>query len=80
MSDTQRTITINDKQVNVSDLDGVQQYYLRHIDDLNARISSAQFGLDEMRAAREYFGNSLAASFIQGEIDEAVNDSDSDNS
>jgi len=80
MSDTQRTITINDKEVNVSDLDGVQQYYLRHIDDLDARISSAQFGLDEMRAAREYFGNSLAASVLQQEIDESVDAASEDNS
>ncbi len=76
MAEAERVITINDKEYKQSELDGVQQYYLQHIDDLDSRIRAAQFALDEMRAAREYFSNSLAASVLQQDVDEAVGESD----
>ena len=76
MQENERTIEINEQTYKVSELDGVQQYYLQHVDDLDVRIRNAQFGLDELRAAREYFGNSLAASVLQQEVTEAVGDSD----
>lgn len=76
MQENERTIEINEQTYKVSELDGVQQYYLQHVDDLDVRIRNAQFSLDELRAAREYFGNSLAASVLQQEVTEAVGDSD----
>jgi len=75
VAEAERTITINDKEYKQSELDGVQQYYLQHVDDLDSRIRVAQFALDEMRAAREYFGNSLAASVLEQEVGEAVGES-----
>ncbi len=76
MQENERTIEINEQTYKVSEVDGVQQYYLQHVDDLDVRIRNTQFSLDEMRAAREYFGNSLAASVLQQEVTEAVGDSD----
>jgi alpha-N-acetylglucosamine transferase len=76
MQENERTIEINEQTYKVSELDGVQQYYLQHVDDLDVRIRNTQFSLDELRAAREYFGNSLAASVLQQEVTEAVGDSD----
>ena len=76
MQENERTIEINEQTYKVSELDGVQQYYLQHVDDLDVRIRNTQFSLDELRAAREYFVNSLAASVLQQEVTEAVGDSD----
>jgi len=58
------TININDKEHKVEDFDGVQKYYVLHIEDLDNRIRELNFELDEMRAAREYFGQSLANSLV----------------
>ena len=75
MQENERTIEINEQTYKVSELDGVQQYYLQHVDDLDVRIRNTQFSLDELRAAREYFGNSLAASVLEQEVGEAVGES-----
>ena len=63
------TININDKEHKVEDFDGVQKYYVLHIEDLDNRIRKLNFELDEMRAAREYFGQSLANS-LQEQADD----------
>ena len=62
MAEEARTITINDKDYNIEDLDAVQQNYLQHIQDLDLRTRQAQFSLQEMQAAREYFSQSLVRS------------------
>ena len=65
------TININDKEHKVEDFDSVQKYYVLHIEDLDNRIRKLNFELDEMRAAREYFGQSLANSIVtESESDE----------
>ena len=58
------TININDKEHKVEDFDSVQKYYVLHIEDLDTRIRKLNFELDEMRAAREYFGQSLSNSLV----------------
>lgn len=62
MAEESQTITINDTDYNVEDLDAVQQNYLQHVQDLDFRMRQTQFSLQEMQAAREYFSQSLVRS------------------
>jgi uncharacterized protein YfkK (UPF0435 family) len=62
MAEESQTITINDTDYNVEDLDAVQQNYLQHVQDLDFRMRQTQFSLQEMQAAREYFSQSLVHS------------------
>jgi len=55
-------ITINDKEYFVEDLTQDQQVMLNHINDLDRKLSSTRFNLDQLSIGREAFVNMLAKS------------------
>lgn len=55
-------ITINDKEYFVEDLTQDQQTMLNHINDLDRKLSSARFNLDQLSIGRDAFVNMLAKS------------------
>ena len=63
MADKQATpITIDDKEYTLEDMTDEQQMFVRHISDLERKISSAQFSVDQMRVGRDGFLNLLKQS------------------
>ena len=68
MGKTEKTpITINDKEYFVEDLTQDQQTMLNHINDLDRKLSSARFNLDQLAIGREAFVNMLAKSVEEAE-------------
>lgn len=55
-------ITINDKEYMVEDMTDNQRIMLNHIQDLDRKLSNAQFNLDQLKIGREAFINMLASS------------------
>ena len=63
MADKQATpITIDDKEYTLEDMTDEQQMFVRHISDLERKISSAQFSVNQMRVGRDGFINLLKQS------------------
>jgi hypothetical protein len=63
MADKKATpITIDDKEYTLEDMTDEQQMFVRHISDLERKISSAQFSVDQMRVGRDGFVNLLKQS------------------
>ena len=60
--DKKTPITINDKEYFIEDLTKEQQTILNHINDLDRKLSSARFNLDQLAIGREAFVNMLAKS------------------
>ena len=60
--DEKTPITINDKEYFVEDLTQEQQTMLNHINDLDRKLSSTRFNLDQLSIGREAFINMLAKS------------------
>jgi hypothetical protein len=63
-------ITINDKEYFVEDLTQDQQTMLNHINDLDRKLSSARFNLDQLSIGRDAFVNMLAKSVEETESGE----------
>ena len=55
-------IVINDKEYLVEDLTQEQQTMVNHISDLDRKLSSARFNLDQLSVGRDTFANMLAQS------------------
>ena len=63
MGDNKKTpITINDKDYNLEDLTEQQQMMVNHIADLDRKIRSTQFNLDQLNVGKDAFVNMLTAS------------------
>ena len=63
MDKTEKTsITINDKKYNLEDLTEQQQVMINHIADLERKIRSSEFTLDQLRIGREAFVRMLTTS------------------
>jgi len=54
-------ITVNEKEYFVEDMTDRQKALLNHINDLDRKLSNAQFNLDQLAFGREAFANALAA-------------------
>ena len=67
--DEKTPITINDKEYFVEDLTQEQQTMLNHINDLDRKLSSVRFNLDQLSIGREAFINMLAKS-VETETEE----------
>ena len=67
--DEKTPITINDKEYFVEDLTQEQQTMLNHINDLDRKLSSTRFNLDQLSIGREAFINMLAKS-VETETEE----------
>ncbi len=60
--DEKKTITVNDVEYNLDDFTAEQSVLLNHIQDLDRKLSNAQFNLDQLMVGREAFINRLANS------------------
>ena len=65
--DEKKTITVNDKEYNLDDCTSEQTAMLNHINDLDRKLGSAQFNLDQLMVGREAFVQRLAASLEAGD-------------
>jgi hypothetical protein len=63
------TITINDVDYTEDQLTDEQKMLINHIADLDRKMGSAQFNLDQLRVGRDAFVNMLTASLAQGEAE-----------
>jgi hypothetical protein len=60
--DEKKTITVNGVEHNVDDLNEQQIAMVNHIADLDRKLSSARFNVDQLAFGREAFVNALAGS------------------
>ena len=68
--DEKKTITVNDVEYNLDDFTVEQAAMLNHVQDLDRKLSNAQFNLDQLMVGREAFVARLAAS-LEAEPEEA---------
>jgi hypothetical protein len=64
-------ITVNDIEYNIEDFTDAQKTMLNHVGDLDRKLSSAQFNLNQLNVGREAFINMLAGSLENPEEAEA---------
>ena len=60
--DEKKTITVNDKDYNVEDLNDQQVAMVNHIQDLDRKLANARFNVDQLNVGREAFVDMLARS------------------
>jgi hypothetical protein len=60
--DKKTPITINDKEYFIEDLTDEQKVLFNHVADLDRKLSSAKFNLDQLSVGRDTFANMLAQS------------------
>ena len=65
------TITINDVEYTEDQLTDQQKVMVNHIGDLDRKIRSAQFNMDQLKMGRMAFMQSLTAS-LEAPAEEAV--------
>ena len=67
---TPQTVTIDDKEYSVDDLTQEQIAMVNHVADLDRKLSSAQFNLDQLNVGRGAFMNMLTESLKaeEGEV------------
>ena len=68
-------IVINDKEYLVEDLTQEQQSMVNHIADLDRKLSSARFNVDQLSVGREAFVNMLARS-LEAPVEPRIVDED----
>jgi hypothetical protein len=69
----EQTITINDTEYKASDLTNEQIVMVNHINDLDRKLDSAKFNLDQLQIGRNAFMNMLTTSLETSEVEaEAV--------
>ena len=68
--DEKKTITVNGVEHNVDDLNEQQIAMVNHIADLDRKLSSARFNVDQLAFGREAFVNALARSLESKEAAE----------
>ena len=68
-------IVINDKEYLVEDLTQEQQSMVNHVADLDRKLSSARFNVDQLSVGREAFVNMLAQS-LEAPVEPRIVDED----
>ena len=58
----EQTVKINDKEYNESDFSVEQVAMINHVSDLDRKIQSSNFNLEQLQFGREAFMNSLTNS------------------
>jgi len=58
----ENTITINDVEYDVAEFTDQQRVMLNHIQDLDRKLSNAQFNLDQLSVGRQAFVDMLSSS------------------
>ena len=66
------TITIDDKDYTEDQLSDQQKVLINHVADLDRKIRSAQFNLDQLTVGREAFVNMLTASLASADSVEQI--------
>jgi hypothetical protein len=66
----EQTITINDTEYKASDLTNEQIVMVNHINDLDRKLDSAKFNLDQLQIGRNAFMNMLTNS-LENPVEEA---------
>tara|TARA_R110002124_G_scaffold132415_2_gene294924 strand:+ start:311 stop:532 length:222 start_codon:yes stop_codon:yes gene_type:complete len=66
------TMTMNNKEYDIAGLSDQQQVLLSHVTDLDRKIKSVGFNLDQLRIGREAFVNMLSASLEAPAEEEAA--------
>ena len=69
---TPQTVTIDDKEYSVDDLTQEQIAMVNHVSDLDRKLSSAQFNLDQLNVGRGAFMNMLTESLKAEEAEVAA--------
>ena len=67
-----KTITVNGVEHDVDSLTQEQIAMVNHVSDLDRKLSSAQFNLDQLNVGREAFVNMLTRSLETVEVVEAA--------
>jgi hypothetical protein len=62
-------ITINDKEYTEEELTNDQKVMINHITDLDRKIGSTQFNLDQLQVGRKAFMSLLEASLETEEVE-----------
>ena len=62
-----KTITVNDVEHNIDDLTEQQIAMVNHIADLDTKLGSLRFNMDQLNVGREAFVNMLTASLAEAE-------------
>jgi hypothetical protein len=65
--DEKKTITVNNVDYNVDDLNEQQAAMVNHIQDLDRKLGNAQFNLDQLQVGRNAFVDMLAKSLETAE-------------
>lgn len=61
-----RTIVINDKEYTEDQLSDRQKVIINHLNDLERKIGSTQFNLDQLNVGRQAFLDMLVVSLEEG--------------
>jgi hypothetical protein len=67
-----QTVTIDDKEYAVDDFTQEQVSLVNHVADLDRKISSAQFNIDQLNVGRGAFMNMLTESLKVEEVEAEV--------
>ena len=62
-----KTITVNDVEHDIDDLTEQQVAMVNHIADLDKKLGSLRFNMDQLNVGREAFVNMLTASLAEAE-------------
>lgn len=65
-------VVIDDVEYSVEDMTQEQQTYLNHVVDLDRKINSMRFNLDQLNVGRNAFMNALKSSLDASEEEEVV--------
>ena len=65
-----KTITVNDVEHNIEDLTKQQMTMVNHVADLDKKLGSLRFNMDQLAVGREAFVNMLAKSLEKPPEDE----------
>lgn len=59
------TITVDDKEYNLDDMNETQHAHINHITDLDRKINTSKFNLDQLIFGRKAFVDSLKTSLAK---------------
>lgn len=68
--DKKTPITVNDKEYFIEDMTEQQQTIVNHIADLDRKLNTAQFNMDQLRVGRDAFVNLLTAQLAEEQQDD----------
>jgi len=63
----EQTITINDKEYKVSDLSQEQIMLVNHVADLDNKLGSARFNVEQLQGGRNHFMELLETSLAESD-------------